>query len=260
VTLAAVTLAGCASQVPDSGRGVGYSDYAAYEIERAQREAALTGAATSGAPRPLVPAAGAGAPITSVGVQPVTQPIAPPSGITSADLSAAGIGPVATTPVAPAAPLPTAINTGVAAPLPATPPAQVQIASTGISDEQDFDAVADRVSIEADAERRRQQQAAYQVIQPTALPTRSGDTGPNLVQYAISAPNTVGQQRFSRSILSGEGRFQRNCAAYRTPDDAQRDFLTNGGPDRDPRGIDPDGDGFACGWDPVAFRAAVGLN
>ena len=52
--------------------------------------------------------------------------------------------------------------------------------------------------------------------------------------------------------------MQRNCADYRTPDEAQRDFLTRGGPERDSRGLDPDGDGFACGWDPAPFRAAVG--
>ena len=33
--------------------------------------------------------------------------------------------------------------------------------------------------------------------------------------------------------------------------------LPCGGPERDPRGLDPDGDGFACDWDPAPFRAAV---
>ena len=31
-----------------------------------------------------------------------------------------------------------------------------------------------------------------------------------------------------------------------------------GGPERDQFGIDPDGDGYACSWDPSPFRKAVG--
>ena len=128
-----------------------------------------------------------------------------------------------------------------------------------ISDEQSFDAVAGRETIQSDAARRAEQAAAYQVIQPTALPQRAGDTGPNIVEYALNAPNKRGQEWYSRFILGTMGnRFERNCASYRSPDEAQRDFLARGGPERDPKGIDPDGDGFACGWDPAPFLAAVG--
>nr|WP_256500197.1 hypothetical protein [Limimaricola litoreus] len=128
-----------------------------------------------------------------------------------------------------------------------------------ISDEQNFEAVANRETIESDAARRAEQAAAYQVVQPTALPQRADDTGPNIVEYALNAPNRRGQEWYSRFILGTMGnRFERNCATYRSPDEAQRDFLARGGPERDPRGIDPDGDGFACGWDPAPFLAAVG--
>ena len=143
----------------------------------------------------------------------------------------------------------------------ASPTNAAPIASGGaaISDEQSFEAVANRETIQSDAERRAQQAAAYQVIQPTALPQRTGETGPNLVEYALNAPNKRGQEWYSRFILGTMGnRFERNCASYRSPDDAQRDFLLRGGPNRDPKGIDPDGDGFACGWDPAPFLAAVG--
>ena len=44
------------------------------------------------------------------------------------------------------------------------------------------------------------------------------------------------------------------CARYGSPDLAQQAFLAAGGPDRDRRGLDPDGDGFACAWDPRPFR------
>jgi hypothetical protein len=140
-------------------------------------------------------------------------------------------------------------------------PTQTALASNpGISDEQNFDAVAGRESIESDAERRARQAAAYQLIEATALPTRNGRVEPNIVQFALQAPNNRGEEVFDRSGLSGESRFQRNCAKYRTPDEAQRDFLTRGGPQRDRLGIDPDGDGFACGWDPQAFRSIASGN
>jgi len=129
----------------------------------------------------------------------------------------------------------------------------------GISDEQDFNAVSSRESIESDAARRAQQAAQYQVVQPQALPAPPVTTGPNIVEYALNAPNSVGQPWYSRFILfASEGKHQRNCGQYRTADEAQRDFLARGGPDRDSLSLDPDGDGFACAWDPAPFRAAVG--
>ena len=130
--------------------------------------------------------------------------------------------------------------------------------SGGISDEQDFAAVSSRESIESDAARRAQQAAQYQVLQPQALPAPPPTTGPNIVEYALSAPNSVGQAWYSRFMFSGEGRQQRNCAKFRTADEAQREFLARGGPNRDALGLDADGDGFACAWDPAPFRAAVG--
>ena len=33
-----------------------------------------------------------------------------------------------------------------------------------------------------------------------------------------------------------------------------------GGPKVDPKGIDPDGDGFACYWDPKPFRSVLKDN
>ncbi|WP_306467353.1 hypothetical protein [Limimaricola sp. G21655-S1] len=188
---------------------------------RAQREAQLTGQSQSQTATFGAPAGGA---------------------IASSELSAAGID--------------VERRGGVqASPTNAAPGA----GGAAISDEQSFEAVAGRETIQSDAERRAQQAAAYQVIQPTALPQRAGDTGPNIVEYALNAPNKRGQEWYSRFILGTMGnRFERNCASYRSPDEAQRDFLARGGPERDPKGIDPDGDGFACGWDPAPFLAAVG--
>lgn len=202
----------------------------------------------------------------------------PPGGIPSASLAAAGIGaaPVTTAPIggvgnaglvsvassAVAGDVNVLRSSGIeASPSNAAPTLMgaVPTSSTGISDEQDFEAVASRETIQSDAARRAQQAAQYQVIQPMALPEHPADTGPNIVEYALNAPNAKGQPWYSRFVLTArEGRMLRNCGEYRTPDEAQRDFLRRGGPERDARGLDPDGDGFACAWDPAPFRAAVG--
>jgi len=47
------------------------------------------------------------------------------------------------------------------------------------------------------------------------------------------------------------------CRKFSSADDAQRNFLANGGPQNDPLNLDPDGDGFACQWSPEAYRALV---
>ena len=96
-----------------------------------------------------------------------------------------------------------------------------------------------------------------QPIIPEPLPDRSGHDAPNIVAYALNTTNRVGEQVYQRSGLFAESRFQRNCAEYNTQEEAQEDFLRRGGPERDPRGLDPNGDGFACWWDPEPYRAAA---
>ncbi len=123
-----------------------------------------------------------------------------------------------------------------------------------ISDEQDFEAVSGRQTIESDAERLEANRARYTVIQPTELPTR-GQT-PNIVAYALKTNNPVGV-RLYRRVLGNKGRAARACSKYATADLAQQAFLARGGPIRDTKGLDPDGDGFACSWDPTPFRRSV---
>lgn len=261
IALAAVGLAACGGPVRQPATGVGFNDYAQFEIDRARREAALSAPRGTIVPAPRVNSVPSTAPITVPAPQTATT-AAQSQAIPSSDLAAAGIGtaaatvpappPVTPTPVpvtpAPAAPAPVVVAT----PTPVAPAAPSN--NTGISDEQSFDAVSGRETIESDAQRRAAQAAARQQIEPTAVPQRPSNAGPNIVEYAINAPNVRGQEWYSRSLLSGQSRFQRNCAVYASPDDAQRDFLARGGPERDRLGIDPDGDGFACGWDPAPFK------
>jgi hypothetical protein len=133
-------------------------------------------------------------------------------------------------------------------------PESGEMRRAGISDEQDFAAVSARETIESDAERLARARAQYQVVQPGALPERTGAAGPNIVAFALSTTHAPGTPMYRRSAF-GTRDPMANCGRYASPDLAQEAFLAAGGPERDPQRLDPDGDGFVCGWDPRPFRA-----
>ncbi|WP_425073076.1 hypothetical protein [Sagittula sp. S175] len=153
-----------------------------------------------------------------------------------------------------------ALNSGQA-PVDASPsnpaPAVVE-ASNGISGENDFNAVSAQRDIAADAALIAQNRAQYQVIQPTDLPTRPGSNRPNIVEYALRTTNPVGTSLYKRSSFRAETKYAQACGSFPSADLAQEEFLALGGPERDKKGMDPDGDGYACGWNPAPFRAAKG--
>lgn len=136
----------------------------------------------------------------------------------------------------------------------ATPSREVDRAV--ISDEQDFEAVSSRETIESDRDRLQRQREALQVVEPEDLPNRPGGSEPNIVAYALSTTNELGEPVYSRTGRFDEERYNRACAKHGWSDRAQAAFLKAGGPKRDWRGLDPDGDGFACDWDPSPFRIA----
>lgn len=233
-------LAACAPSVPP--QGAGFSDFGTYQRNR---EAQLTGT--------LPPPTGFDPARVGAAIDAADRPVGAP-------LNA----------ITPGAPVPLGSSTGAVigadpfdpnrprgnAPIGITETMSEMGGNVGISDEQDFTAVAQRETIESDAQRIARNRAQYQVVEPTALPERSGSTGPNIVDYALSTQNAVGQQMYNRSGI----RFnspEAACARYRSPDLAQEAFLESGGPRRDPKGLDPDGDGFACAWDPTPFRTAL---
>lgn len=250
--LAVVGLAACQPTIPDSGAGVGFTDYTAYEQSRLNREASLRRGGS------VFPANVA----TTAPIAPAAQPNRPV--ISGEELRAAGLPVNAGINTAPInAPINAPVNTGpVGAPISAigaaaTTPAPVAPGTTSISDEQDFDAVAGRQTIESDAERLARQRAAFEVVQPTPVPARPGSGAPNIVSFALSTSNALGQKIYDRSGFNADSKFLRACAGYSSSDKAQEEFLANGGPQRDRAGVDPDGDGFACYWDPTPFRAAA---
>ena len=51
--------------------------------------------------------------------------------------------------------------------------------------------------------------------------------------------------------------MRETALSFRPPTLLRRRSSQNGGPERDRNALDPDGDGYACGWDPSVYRAAA---
>jgi hypothetical protein len=228
----ALALAACTPPLPESGaqQGVGFQDYDTY-LNRQSRVPTVAA--------PVVPPANTG-----------FSPAGAAAAIDRADgTQAAAAAPVfdPSDPNRPRGNAPAGIQ---------EQSGEMQPKPGGISDEQDFAAVSQRETIESDKARIERNRSQYVVVQPGALPTRPGDTGPNIVEYAIATKHAPGTQMYKRSSFRVSDPAA-TCAKYGSPDIAQEAFLAKGGPERDRLGLDPDGDGFACTWDPRPFRAAA---
>lgn len=258
--LALVSLGAC-SQVPDSAAGVGFDNSLS---EQRARQATLTQQASSspvpgGAISTETTRVPAPVQTTQTAALPAPAPVATAQSLPARTSTSVPQPTEQDTILEAAASLEQRqANSGVE-PLQASPsnPAPQIIGNPGISDENDFQAVSQRESIQSDAQRIEQNRSQYQVVQPTAVPSRQGVSQPNIVQYALETRHPKGVQLYTRVGLNLASRSRRNCADFASADLAQIDFLANGGPRRDRKALDPDGDGYACAWDPAPFRTAV---
>lgn len=273
---AVVALAACQPKIPDSAAGVGFdnanlSPRSAPDMETAsaavppakavsqeslassaQQDPLMAKLRTSLTPSHLKETpdtANVGAPMATTALA-VPQPDPTPVPATT---QTASVEPDAPQPRAPGQPQTTSDGIVHASP---SNPAPVLMNNPGISDENDFEAVGARRSIADDAARIQANRQNYQVIAPTALPKRE-NAGPNIVAYALSLQHPVGTKVHMRLNLKPKSSYAKACAAYRSDNEAQADFLAKGGPKRDRMGLDPDGDGYACGWNPEPYRAAA---
>ena len=221
--LAVGAVAACSTPIPDSNpnanRGIGFGSPDQFAAQRAARDAELE---------------------TGVAPDPDDRAIAQDT-INVLNFTSTG------------GPAPTTGGGGGGAPLAGT---GMLANNPSISDEQNFDAVSSRETIESDRDRLQRQRDALEVASPEAVPERPRGTGPNIVAYALSTSNQVGQKIYKRSGGFNEDRYRRACENHGSSDQAQAAFLESGGPVRDRNGLDPDGDGFACRWDPTPFRNA----
>jgi len=238
-SFAALALAACAPTAEEIGTGVGFQDYSSFIRGAAPAPTGPLGVVppVGGAFDPAVAAAAIDR------AEAVTLPQTTPLPLTTPLFAGADMPNIITDGGRPRGGAPAGIReeTGEMA---------------AISDEQDFDAVAARETIESDAERIARNRAEFVIVQPGALPQRPGDTGPNIVEFALATSHAPGVQLYRRSGITLRDP-NAACARYASPDQAQQDFLARGGPDRDRLGVDPDGDGFACAWDPRPFRTAL---
>lgn len=88
---------------------------------------------------------------------------------------------------------------------------------------------------------------------PVAKPGPYAGSTPVLVRYAHQESQDPGTRIYQRSAGSVDA-AARACRSYATAEAAQTAFIAAGGPVIDPRGLDPDGDGYVCGWDPRPYR------
>lgn len=242
VVMMLVGLAACQPRVPDSAAGAGFNDYNSYI-----RQSTANPVADQAYGQPY------GAP---------TAPTEFSTDSASSAIDAAEAGTTAEAVPATGAPLdPMALAGGDRAR--GNAPAGIQettaemgFVTGGVSDEQDFSAVNSRETIESDKARIDANRAHYIVVQPGALPVRSGESGPNIAEYAIATNNQVGVPLFNRPSFYLVN-VKAACSKFTSSDLAQQAFLAAGGPQTDRKGLDPDGDGFACDWDPRPFRAAL---
>lgn len=251
-----LALAACQPEIPDSGAGVGFDNAV---LKPVPQQSTTTSAAIP--PATAVSQETLSSPTATAAAAPKPKPQS-----TQQPMATTATAATATTTVASAnnePPVPTRSSTSAPQATPdgivhASPsnPAPAVMDNPGISDENNFASVGSRRSIEDDAARIANNKANYQIITPTALPTRTG-SGPNVVAFALSTKHAVGTKAYSRIGLTTQSRHQKACAKYGSSSEAQSAFLTKGGPKKDRLGLDPDGDGFACSWDPTPFRQAA---
>ena len=222
-----VALAGCVSSIPDSG-------------PEAQREAQLRGQA-------IVPPSAQGIMPTAPGANP-----SPPG----APLNATGTALPGSTNALSA---PSIDATGTIGSDPSVP-APAMSGSAGSSIGADAMAALQQTAPAGDtvgATSGSTSMASSLPAAPVAVQTilDNNASGPNLAAYALSVSNRPGESVYKRGgihLISSD----KACAKYISADQAQIAFLASGGPQRDRLNLDPDGDGFACGWDPTPFQAA----
>ncbi len=102
-------------------------------------------------------------------------------------------------------------------------------------------------------QRREAAQQQLVVVQPEAVPQQ--DVNANVVAFARQTTHPVGTRTYNRPAFRSRSQAAAVCRRFETQDEAQRQFLANGGPTTDRYNLDPDGDGFACNFDPEKYRS-----
>ena len=214
-----------------------------------------------------------------------TEPVAPePVAAAPAPVETADAAPAAPQPTRPRAQAPAQTQVAAQVPAPAPQPAAQQpagaprtaIAGTDPNEQLGeevaaalgydigIDPNADSINLALDSQevqereraaaqaRREAAQQQLVVVEPEPVP--QADINANVVKFARETTHPVGTRRYNRPAFRDRLQSAAVCRRFDTADEAQRRFLANGGPDTDRFNLDPDGDGFACKFDPEKYR------
>ncbi len=215
--LIAATLAGCSSE-PAGGRG----PFDPVDLPPVQRS-----------PSQVIVPPPASAPPPSVAQ--ATQPVADPL-VRDVEQTLAGTAPAAPPP---AGSSPTGIGID--------PNAQeINLALTTLEQQ--------KVEREEAARRREAARQQLVVINPEEAPQVNTNANANVVRFARTTTHAVGDKIYKRDVFRSRSQSASVCRRFDAAEDAQRQFLANGGPQEDRYNLDPDGDGFACEFDPTLYR------
>ena len=120
--------------------------------------------------------------------------------------------------------------------------------------ETNSDVNNDKVLIKDKAEAAEKLESArkQRIVIETEKPSQTTDTV-NIAAFARSTINKKGESVYARRSFQTFDHWT-ECAFFNTNENAQRFFLSTGGPKVDLKNLDPDGDGFACAWDPSIYR------
>lgn len=125
-----------------------------------------------------------------------------------------------------------------------------------VSDEQDFAAVVQRETIESDSQRIKAIEEKLVIYDPIDHPDKEGRT--DVVSFALKTKHTPGTVLFRRNTLFfNRDKYLERCETFIDSEAAQQAFLDAGGPEEDELNLDPDGDGFACSWNPEKYRIVL---
>ena len=125
-----------------------------------------------------------------------------------------------------------------------------------VSDEQDFASVVQRETIESDSQRIKDTEEKLVIYDPIEHPEKVGQS--DVVSFALNTKHTPGTVLFRRNTaFFNRNNYLERCNAYVDSEAAQQAFLDAGGPENDDLNLDPDGDGFACSWNPVKYRLVL---
>ena len=137
-------------------------------------------------------------------------------------------------------------------PLSRSPPGDDALLTENDRLDLSLDTLEKQIKDKAEAAEKLESARKQRILIETETPSHRADTV-NIAAFARSTINKKGESIYARRSFQTFDNWT-ECAFFDTNENAQRFFLRTGGPKLDLKNLDPDGDGFACAWDPAIYR------